>query len=66
MGLNEAESKETVQQTLLSAIDLLYNSGLSNDEVIDLIPVKPIGEHEAEISEIYQSKLMGLFQKITP
>ncbi len=64
MGLNETESKETVQQTLLAAIDLFYNSGLSNNEVIDLIPVKPIGENEAQISEIYQTKLMGLFQKI--
>ena len=64
MGLNETESKETVQQTLLAAIDLFYNSGLSNNEVIDLIPVKPIGDHEAQISEIYQNKLMSLFQKI--
>ena len=66
MGLNESESKETVQQTLLAAINLFYNSGLSNSEVIDLIPVKPIGEHETQISEIYQTKLMGLFQKIKP
>jgi pyrroline-5-carboxylate reductase len=66
MGLNELESKETVQQTLLAAIDLFYNPELSYNEVIDLIPVKPIGEHETLISEIYQSKLMGLFQKIKP
>lgn len=66
MGLNETESNETVQQTLLAAIDLFYNSGLNNNEVIDLIPIKPIGEHEAQISEIYQNKLMGLFQKIKP
>jgi pyrroline-5-carboxylate reductase len=66
MGLDETESKETVQQTLLAAIDLFYNSGLSSKEVIDLIPVKPIGDHEAQISEIYQAKLMGLFQKIKP
>jgi pyrroline-5-carboxylate reductase len=66
MGLNDTESKETVQQTLLSAIDLFYNSGLSSKEVIDLIPVKPIGDHELQISEIYQTKLMGLFQKIKP
>jgi len=66
MGLNEQESKVTVQQTLLAAIDLLFNSELGYKDVIDLIPVKPIGEHEAQISEIYQSKLMGLFQKIKP
>ena len=64
MGLNELESKETVQQTLSAAIDLLYNSELNYNEVIDLIPVKPIGDHETQISEIYRSKLMGLFQKI--
>ncbi len=66
MGLDETESKETVQQTLLAAIDLFYNSGLSTSEVTDLIPIKPIGMHEAQISEIYRTKLMGLFQKIKP
>jgi pyrroline-5-carboxylate reductase len=66
MGLNESESKETVHQTLLAAINLFYNSSLNNKEVIDLIPVKPIGEHETQISEIYQTKLMGLFQRIKP
>ena len=66
MGLIESESKEAVQQTLLAAISLLYNSELNYNEVIDLIPVKPIGEHEEQISEIYRSKLMGLFEKIKP
>jgi pyrroline-5-carboxylate reductase len=66
MGLNESETKETVHQTLLAAIDLFFNSELNYNEVIDLIPVKPIGENEEQISEIYQSKLMGLFQKIKP
>ncbi len=66
MGLSEAESKETVRQSLLAAIELLFNSDLGYREVIDLIPVKPIGEHEAQIREIYQSKLMGLYEKIRP
>lgn len=64
MGLNELESRKAIQKTLLAAINLFYNSELSSSEVIDLIPVKPIGEHETQISEIYQTKLMGLFQKI--
>jgi pyrroline-5-carboxylate reductase len=66
MGLNESESENAVHQTLVAAINLLYNSGLDYSEVIDLIPVKPIGEHEGEISEIYRRKLMGLFEKIKP
>ena len=66
MGLNVSESRETVQQTLLAAINLLFNSDLKYNEVTDLIPVKPIGEHEAQITEIYRNKLMGLFEKIKP
>jgi len=66
MGLNDTESIEAVHQTLLASIDLLYNSELNYSEVIDLIPVKPIGEHETQITEIYRNKLTGLFQKIKP
>jgi pyrroline-5-carboxylate reductase len=66
MGLNELESQEAVHQTLLAAIDLFFNPELNYKEVVDLIPVKPIGEHETQIAEIYRSKLMGLFHKITP
>ena len=66
MGLSEDESKASVQQTLIAAINLMFNSGLSPDQVMDLIPVKPIGEHQAQIAEIYQTKLMGLFEKIRP
>jgi len=36
------------------------------EEVMDLIPVKPIAESEALIKTIYQEKLMGLWEKIKP
>ena len=47
-------------------MNLMFKSGLSPAEVIDLIPVKPIGEHELQITEIYKTKLIGLFEKIKP
>jgi pyrroline-5-carboxylate reductase len=65
-GLTKAESEDAVHQTLLAAINLMYTSELIPEEVIDLIPVKPIGEHESQITEIYKTKLMGLFEKIRP
>jgi pyrroline-5-carboxylate reductase len=65
-GLTPSEAEAAVHQTLLAAINLMYNSELKSEEVIDLIPVKPIGEHEAQISEIYRNKLIGLFEKIKP
>ncbi len=66
MGLNEEESKASVQHTMIAAINLMFKSALSPEQVMDLIPVKPIGEHQNQITEIYQSKLMGLFEKIKP
>ena len=66
MGLSEAESKASVQQTLIAAINLMFNSELSPENMMDLIPVKPIGDHQAQILEIYQNKLITLFEKIKP
>jgi len=66
IGLSDEESKKSIYETIVSSLDLMYKSGLSASEVIDLIPVKPIGEHEPQIAEIYKTKLIGLFEKIKP
>jgi len=66
IGLSEKESKESINETLIASLNLMYKSGLKPEEVIDLIPVKPIGEHEVQITEIYKTKLIGLFEKIKP
>lgn len=66
IGLSDEESKKSINDTIIASLDLMYKSGLSASEVIDLIPVKPIGEHEPQIAEIYNVKLIGLFEKIKP
>jgi pyrroline-5-carboxylate reductase len=66
MGLSEAESRESIYETLNAALNTMYHSGISASEVMDLIPVKPIGENEDQIKAIYQEKLTGLFGKIKP
>ena len=65
-GLSEKEAKKAIQQTLKKAWKLYYKSDLTPAEVMDLIPVKPIGENEAEIKNILDTKLIGLFGKIKP
>ena len=65
-GLTEAEASETIHETLSAALNLMFNSGLSFSEVVDLIPVKPIAEHEPEIRHIFQTRLPALFEKIKP
>lgn len=66
IGLNEKEAKEAIKETLLSAIHLFYNSELSASEVIDLIPVKPLGNEEENIKNCFNNCLLPLFEKIKP
>lgn len=66
IGLTEDESINSVRDTLSAALKTYFYSGLQPDKVIDLIPIKPIGEHEQQIIEFYESKLLPLFDKIKP
>jgi len=66
IGLSEKESNDSINDTLIASLSLMFKSGLTPHEVMDLIPVKPIGEHETQIAEIYKAKLIGLFEKIKP
>ena len=65
-GFSEADAKKVIKDTLSRSIKLYYKSDLTPDEVIDLIPVKPIGENEEQIEQILETKLLGLFDKIKP
>jgi pyrroline-5-carboxylate reductase len=66
IGLSDEENKHSIYETIIASLNLMYRSGLTPAEVIDLIPVKPIGEHEPQICDIYKTKLIGLFEKIKP
>jgi len=66
IGLDENECKDSIQKTIIAAMNLMFRSGLTPAEVTDLIPVKPIAEHEAQITEYYKNKLLPLFDKIKP
>ena len=66
LGLSHEECQEGISDTIKASLTTLFNSDLSREEVLDLIPVKPISDSEAEIIKIYQSKLLPLFDKIKP
>jgi pyrroline-5-carboxylate reductase len=65
-GLTVGEAREAVKSTLKRAVKLYYNSGLTPAEIMDLIPVKPIGSDETEIADILDTRLIALFGKIKP
>lgn len=63
-GLSDAECRESIYETLNASLNTMYRSGMSSEAVMNLIPVKPIGENEDQIKAIYQEKLKALFEKI--
>lgn len=65
-GLSEAECRESIYETLNAALNTMYHSGMKSEDVMDLIPVKPIAENEDQIKGIYNEKLLGLWGKIKP
>ena len=65
-GLSDAECRESIYETLNAALNTMYRSGMCPNDVMNLIPIKPIGANEDQIKVIYQEKLMGLWEKIKP
>jgi len=65
-GLSNAECRESIYETLNAALNTMYRSGMKPEEVMDLIPVKPIGDSADQIKHIYQEKLTALYEKIKP
>lgn len=52
-------------EMLKVSVEALYNSGLDYDAVLDLIPVNPMNDVEENIKEFFNTKLKGLFNKLT-
>jgi len=65
-GLSENECRQTISEMLWGTTEVLFKSGLNYDKVVDLVPVKPMAEHENTIKGFYQACLNGIYQKIKP
>ena len=63
-GMHEEEAKDVVSEMLWGTTETLFNSGLTYAEVVDLVPVKPLGEVEDVIKGYYDKYLITLFGKI--
>jgi len=64
--LGEAETAAALKRMVDGTAATLLESGLSPAEVMDLVPVKPLAEMEAQVSEMYRTRLSGIYQKIKP
>jgi pyrroline-5-carboxylate reductase len=66
LGLTEEEIVPALKRMVCGGVRTLLESGLSPAEVMDLIPVKPLAEMEAQVTELYRTRLPALHQKIKP
>lgn len=65
-GLSEETAMAALDKMLRGTVATMKNSGLSSDQVQDLIPAKPMAEEVQALCEAYEQKLTGLMQKIKP
>jgi pyrroline-5-carboxylate reductase len=63
-GLSDEDLKNGISKAVTGAVGTMYESGLPPEEVMDLIPVKPLGEDEEDIKKIYRSRLEAVFEKL--
>ena len=63
-GLTDKQAWKGIKKMLKGAVETVDDSGLTPEEVMDLVPVKPLGEDEAMIRNAYRTKLTGLYQKL--
>jgi pyrroline-5-carboxylate reductase len=64
-GLDDVEIKSSLHEMLVASSQLLFNSDYSADEILDMIPVRPLKEEEEKVRMIYYSRLSELYFKLT-
>jgi pyrroline-5-carboxylate reductase len=65
-GLSAGQSLEAIDAMVGGAAATMIRSGLTQDQVMDLIPVKPLADEVAGLAGAYRSKLQSLYEKIKP
>ena len=63
-GLSEQELNDGLKKMATGAFNTMYNSGMSPQDVMDLVAVKPLKEYEEEIKNIYRKSLDAMYKKL--
>jgi pyrroline-5-carboxylate reductase len=65
-GLSDEAAAVAVERMTRGALDTMASSGLSADEVMDLVPIHPLGESEPTFLEAYRTNLGAVMERIRP
>jgi pyrroline-5-carboxylate reductase len=64
-GLEQKTVRHALSRMLHGGVKTFFESEMGADEVIDLIPVKPLETSESDVREAYRTRLRGLHDKLT-
>jgi pyrroline-5-carboxylate reductase len=64
-GLDAKTTRHALSKMLQGGVKTFFESGLGPEEVIDLVPVKPLQESESDMRDAYCTRLRGLHDKLT-
>ena len=64
-GLSDEELQGALPAMLHGAADTLFDSRLSEDEALNLVPIHPLRENEAMIQGAFENALEPLYRKLT-
>lgn len=65
-GLQPQDAQSALRAMTVGAVEMLTTSELTPEEVVDLIPVKPLADFEPELRSAYRSRLTAIYEKIHP
>lgn len=64
LGLSEQVARAGVGSMISGAVRTMFATGMCPEEVMDLVPVKPMGEADQTIRAIYRENLIALHAKL--
>jgi len=64
-GLSPDEARRAVLSMTTGDLKTMQESGLTQADVMDLVPEKPMADHEETIRNMYVASLTGLYGKLT-
>jgi pyrroline-5-carboxylate reductase len=65
-GLQPGAADDAVASMAIGAVRAMRDSGLAPDEVMDLIPVRPLADEEEGWKAAYRTRLRAVFDRIRP
>lgn len=64
-GLDEQATRHALSCMLRGSVTTYFESNMRAEEIIDLIPVKPLESSESEVRDAYRTRLRTLHDKLT-